>query len=177
MKIYLDTEFNDYKGDLISMALVAEDGREWYGVRHCPDPSDWVSHHVMPVLNQEPESDYFLRLSLHDFLMGFSEICIICDWPGDIAHFAHFLEYAPGERIGPDVMRFEVRRDLPDTSSRSKVPHNALEDARSMIPARTFVTELVKAQAKMIAELKAQIAKYERELMNWPIEYENERTR
>ena len=33
MKLWIDTEFNEYRGALISMALVAEDGREWYGVR------------------------------------------------------------------------------------------------------------------------------------------------
>ena len=35
MKLWIDTEFNEYKGALISLALVAEDGREWYGVRFC----------------------------------------------------------------------------------------------------------------------------------------------
>ena len=152
MRIYLDTEFNDYKGELISMALVAKDGREWYGVRDCLSPTEWVGKHVIPVLNQAPESDEVLRASLHEFLCSFPDVHIMCDWPGDIAHFAHFLEYAPGERIGPDVMTFEVRRDLPDTSSKSKVPHNALEDARSMLIAR--------------------FAELEKELENWPIKYE-----
>ena len=57
---------------------------------------------------------------------------IVSDWPGDIAHFCNFLEWAPGERIGPDVMTFKVRRDLPDTSTTSAIPHNALEDARAL---------------------------------------------
>lgn len=52
--------------------------------------------------------------------------------PGDIAHFCNFLEYRPGDRIGPDLMTFEVRRDLPDTSKTSAIPHNALEDARAL---------------------------------------------
>lgn len=132
MKIYLDTEFNDYKGELISMALVAENGQEWYGVRRWSNPTEWVGQHVIPFLGREPESDDALRASLHQFLNSFPEVRIISDWPGDVAHFAHFLEYAPGERIGPDVLTFEVRRDLPDTSTKSKIPHNALEDARAM---------------------------------------------
>jgi len=27
--MWIDTEFNEYRGALISLALVAEDGREW----------------------------------------------------------------------------------------------------------------------------------------------------
>ena len=29
MKLWIDTEFNEYRGALISLALVAEDGRDW----------------------------------------------------------------------------------------------------------------------------------------------------
>lgn len=133
MKIYLDTEFNDYRGELISIALVAEDGREWYGVCHCSDPTPWVKAHVIPVLNQGAECKAVLQATLHEFLNSFDAVHILADWPGDIGHFCHFLEHAPGERVGPDVMTFEVRRDLPDTSTKSRIPHNALEDARAMM--------------------------------------------
>lgn len=132
MNIYIDTEFNEYKGALISMALVAEDGREWYGVRYCDDPGWWVGEHVMPVLMAAPEGDASLRVRLDLWLRQFSHCHIVSDWPGDIAHFCNFLEYRPGERIGPDRMTFEVRRDLPDTASASLIPHNALEDARAL---------------------------------------------
>ncbi len=132
MKIWIDTEFNEYKGELISLALVAEDGREWYGVRYCDAPGWWVGEHVMPHLNQAPARDADLRVELALFLAGFDSIHIVSDWPGDIAHFCNFLEYRPGDRIGPDRMTFEVRRDLPDTATTSVVPHNALEDARAL---------------------------------------------
>ena len=132
MKMWIDTEFNEYRGELISLALVAEDGREWYGVRYCDAPGWWVKEHVMPHLNQEPERDGNLRGSLGAFLAQFNSVHIVSDWPGDIAHFCNFLEWAPGERIGPDTMTFEVRRDLPDTATTSTVPHNALEDARAL---------------------------------------------
>lgn len=132
MVLYLDTEFNDYRGELISLALVSGCGMEWYGVRECQNPSPWVAEHVIPFLNKSPESDDDLRNSLNKFLNIFDSVHIVADWPGDIAHFCNFLEYAPGDRIGPDIMSFEVRRDLPDTSKTSKIPHNALEDARAM---------------------------------------------
>jgi 3' exoribonuclease, RNase T-like len=132
MKLWIDTEFNEYRGELISLALVAEDGREWYGVRYCDAPGWWVGEHVMPHLNQEPERDSVLRAALGAFLCSFDNVHIVSDWPGDIAHLCNFLEYRPGERVGPDRMTFEVRRDLPDTSTTSVVPHNALEDARAL---------------------------------------------
>lgn len=132
MRIFIDTEFNEYHGALISMALVAEDGREWYGVRFCDDPGWWVREHVMPKLLQQPERDADLRTGLAEFLGQFDAVHIVSDWPGDIAHFCNFLEFAPGDRIGPDTMTFEVRRDLPDTATTSEIPHNALEDARAL---------------------------------------------
>lgn len=132
MKLWIDTEFNEYRGALISMALVAEDGSAWYGVRFCDDPGWWVREHVMPHLNREPSRDADLRDELARFLATFENVHIISDWPGDIAHFCNFLEWAPGERIGPDSMTFEVRRDLPDTVTTSAIPHNALEDARAL---------------------------------------------
>ena len=132
MRMWIDTEFNEYHGALISLALVTESGEEWYGVRYCDDPGWWVREHVMPHLGQAPERDSDLRDSLALFLNKFENIHIISDWPGDISRFCDFLEYAPGERIGPDNMTFEVRRDLPDTSLTSAIPHNALEDARAL---------------------------------------------
>jgi len=130
--MFIDTEFNEYKGALISLALVADDGREWYGVRFCDDPGWWVDEHVMPHLKHEPQRDTDLRGSLATFLAGLDSVHIVSDWPGDIAHFCNFFEYRPGERIGPDCMTFEVRRDLPDTAITSALPHNALEDARAV---------------------------------------------
>lgn len=87
---------------------------------------------MIPHLNQLPQRDTFLRDELSVFLLQFDSVHIVSDWPGDIAHFCNFLEYRPGERIGPDSMTFEVRRDLPDTATTSRIPHNALEDARAL---------------------------------------------
>lgn len=43
MRIYVDCEFNGFGGELMSMALVAEDGREWYNVLPLPrDIEPWV---------------------------------------------------------------------------------------------------------------------------------------
>ena len=153
MKMWIDTEFNEYRGALISLALVAEDGREWYGVRYCDDPGWWVGEHVMPHLNQEPQRDAQLRFGLDCFLKQFDSVHIVSDWPGDIAHFCNFLEYRPGDRIGPDVMTFEVRRDLPDTASASTIPHNALGDARAVAQGRMFADDPAPAPEQQGLEL------------------------
>jgi hypothetical protein len=84
-ELWIDTEFNEYRGALISLALVAEDGREWYGVRFCDDPGWWVGEHVMPHLGKEPQRDADLRSSLGAFLCEFDSVHIVSDWPGDSA--------------------------------------------------------------------------------------------
>lgn len=132
MRIWLDTEFNDYRGDLISMALVAEDGREWYEVLPCLYPSPWVAEHVMPVLGKTPVETGAMALSLSEFLRGYDSVHVIADWPADVAHFCNVLVVGPGRRIDTPPLTFEVIRDLPDTSDISAIPHNALEDARAL---------------------------------------------
>ena len=65
---YLDCEFNGYKGDLISLALVIDDNNYFYEVLGCPNPVPWVAENVMPILNKEPiahtTSNRNLKLSL-----------------------------------------------------------------------------------------------------------------
>lgn len=133
MQIFLDTEFNEFKGALISMALVAEDGREWYEALPCANPGEWVAANVMPIIGKEPlQSPYALALSLRAFLSQFDSVHIVADWPEDISHFCTALIIGPGERIDTPPLTFEIDRDLPDTACISLVPHNALEDARAL---------------------------------------------
>jgi hypothetical protein len=129
MKLFLDCEFNGFKGDLISMALVAEDGREWYEVLPCNDPCEWVAEHVMPILDKSPlENVALMSRSLFDFLKQFDSIHIVADWPEDIQHFCSVLITGPGERIDTPKLTMEILR----IDSESEVPHNALSDARGI---------------------------------------------
>lgn len=130
MNIYIDCEWNDYRGPLISMALVAADGREFYEVLECNNPSVWIAHNVMPILGKNAVSLGVFRANLRDFLNEFDSVHIVADWPEDIEHFSHQLIIGPGERIGPDRMTMEFVR-LPPTVV-SLMPHNALEDAKSI---------------------------------------------
>lgn len=136
MLVFIDTEYNDHRGELISMGLVTMDNREWYEVLPCTNPSPWVAEHVMPVLKKEPLSSLSeLSKSLELWfktLPRFESIEIIADWPADIEHFCNVLITEPGKRINTPNLYFRVIRDLGRTSEESLIPHNALEDAKSL---------------------------------------------
>lgn len=129
-RLFIDCEFNEFKGDLISMAIVAEDGREFYEVTHCDQPGAWVAQHVMPILNKAPISMRELQAQLFLFLAQFEAIHVVADWPEDIKHFCDALITGPGMRMDTPPLTMEVRRDL--DSELSAVPHNALDDARAV---------------------------------------------
>jgi hypothetical protein len=135
MKIYLDTEFNSFNGELISMGLAAEDGSEFYQVLDYSkmeiDP--WVKHHVIPILYKNPVSKETFQYKLKNYLCQYKDITIIADWPEDIQHFCAMLITGPGMRIPTPGMTFIMDPNLPNTSQYSKIPHNALEDARALL--------------------------------------------
>lgn len=141
MKIALDTEFNGFGGQLISIALVPETLEDiFYEVLPCDNPDPWVAKNVISVLNQEPiHSDFSLAKSVlqHRLENWFKhmqlqsdDIEIIADWPDDIRYFCELLITGPGYMIAtPKKLRFTMDRSLPETSIHSKIPHNAREDA------------------------------------------------
>jgi hypothetical protein len=129
MRIWIDTEFNEFRGDLISMALVAESGHEFYASLGCKEPGEWVAEHVMPVIGIESCSNAVFQKTLGVFLKHFSSVHLIADWPEDIAHFCNALITGPGKRLSTPRLTIEIRRDLDATS---EIPHNALADARAI---------------------------------------------
>lgn len=135
-KLYIDCEFNGFGGELISMALVAEDGREWYGV--LPEPriwNEWVYDHVLPVLN-DPEPTIVARsreefqVSLGTWLYPYDNPTIVADWYTDLVHFFSMFAGNRHEESMAFPCKAELRCDLP--SPASLVPHNALADARAI---------------------------------------------
>lgn len=130
MRLWIDTEFNSYKGELISMALVDEVGREWYEVLECAKPDPWVARNVMPKLNREPITLAALQQSLEAFLRPYEVAHVIADWPEDIQHFCETLITGPGMRIDTPLLTLEIRRDL--DADKSLIPHQALADARAL---------------------------------------------
>lgn len=130
MNVYLDTEFNDFGGELISLAMVDETGREFYAVLGCQSPTPWVRHNVLPVLGQRPASLRMLQTRMEKWLADYTSVHVVADWPEDIAHFCRALITGPGMRLDTPPLTMEVRRDL--DSGQSAVPHNALEDAKAI---------------------------------------------
>lgn len=131
MRIWIDTEFNEFRGDLISMALVSEDGCEWYRALHCHSPGPWVAEHVIPVIGIEPVNRDVFSASLQSWLSQFDNVHIVADWPEDIAHFCQSLIVGPGVRLETPPLTFAIWRNLDGIPS--AVPHNALEDARAIM--------------------------------------------
>lgn len=145
MRIWIDTEFNGFEGELISIALVDEAGRSFYRYMACPAPSEWVAKNVLTVLGKyRPEpvakqpalmhpsnfwSFHRIQLALQQWLDAYDQVHVVADWPEDIAHFCRALITGPGVRLETPPLTMEVRRDL---DAVSLVPHNALEDARAM---------------------------------------------
>jgi len=142
VNLWIDCEFNSYLGELISLALVDEDGRQFYRaveITHLIDP--WVAEHVMPILCTQPIPLPQFHDELQAFLMAYDTVHVIADWPEDIAHLMHAIITGPGERLNTPPLTMEVVRiDAP-----SKVPHNALWDA---IGIRDYMLAALTEEAK-----------------------------
>jgi hypothetical protein len=141
MRYFLDTEYNGWGGALLSLALVPEDGEELYLTLDWDGAlEEWVERYVVPYLDTVPASLVSPRLSRADaaralshYLAGDPEPVIVADWPEDIAQFNMLLLTGPGVmvEVPPLTFRF-VELSGFSTAANSKVPHNALHDARSL---------------------------------------------
>ena len=104
MRYFLDTEYNGWGGELLSLALVPEHGEELYLTLAWDRPLEpWVERHVVPYLDMVPEPLVSPRLSRADaartvahFLAGDAEPLIVADWPEDISQFCTLLITGPG---------------------------------------------------------------------------------
>lgn len=147
LKLFLDCEFSQLNKDtkLISMALVAESGQEFYvellDTYDVTDCSDFVIEHVLPQLDPSQHGQTFAeaQASLSGYLARFDEILEICtdapDWDWDffcdLAYVdhrwpAHVINRPTNlitlfSKVSTDTLQ-DV--DLPD------LPHHALLDAR-----------------------------------------------
>ena len=142
MRYFLDTEFNGFGGSLISLALVPEHGdQEFYASLPLPErPASWVERHVIPYLRHVPPGvDHELSRSeaahhVAAYLAGDSDPVIVADWPEDLSYFCALLVTAPGNMV---TINGRLRLELINAagfsaSANSRVPHNALHDARAL---------------------------------------------
>jgi hypothetical protein len=141
VRYYLDTEFNGFGGALLSLALVPEDGQEFYVTLQCDDPIfPWVERNVVPYLDNVPVglvSPRMTRREAADALAAYlgtdPQPELVADWPEDITQFCSLLMIGPGQMVPVPPMTFRL---LPlqgfSPAANSAVPHNALHDARSL---------------------------------------------
>lgn len=141
MRYFLDTEFNGFGGALISIALVPEYGdQEFYAILPLTGPAHpWVDRHVIPYLHMVPPA---LDLSMqreeaaHEiarYLAHDPAPVIVADWPDDIAYFCKLLVIGNGVIVDIGDTDFQFLRSPGfSPAANSKVPHNALHDARAL---------------------------------------------
>jgi len=135
MRYYIDTEFNGTGGQLLSIALVRQDGAHFYEVLHAHELIvPWVQDHVVPHFGQEPVARLQAVKKMQKFLRkDAGPHVFIADWPEDLVHFNTLLLRDHGKRNDP--LRYAcLLLHMPgfDTASASARPHNALEDARAL---------------------------------------------
>ena len=151
MRFFYDTEFIDNGRiiDLISIGVVAEDGREFYACSTEFDPESagrWVRTHVLPKL-PSPSSPLWrsrrqIREALEDFL-GIdapdieAEPIELWAWVGAYDHVALCQLWGPMTSLPPQIPRFtrELRQlweahGCPRMPPRPQDAHDALVDAR-----------------------------------------------
>lgn len=142
MRYFLDCEYNGFGGELISLALVPEDGdEEFYAIlARSETPNDWVERNVIPFLDHVPAGLQGPPLDreqaailLAAWLTGLPRIEVVADWPDDIAHFCRLITTGPGVMVPMPRLGFTLL-SLPgfSTAANSAVPHNALHDARAL---------------------------------------------
>jgi len=133
VRYYVDTEFNGNEGQLLSIALVSQDGeRKFYAEQHWHELiQPWVREHVVPLLAGAQMPRPYISKQMRKFLEKDSGlVTIVGDWPEDIVHVASLMLRDMGKRNPPIQCRF-LMLDLPgfNTADHSAKPHNALDDA------------------------------------------------
>ena len=141
MRYFLDTEFNGFGGTLLSLALVPEDGEEFYVTLGCEAALlPWVEQNVAPFLDHVPVGLVSPRLSRRDAAIALSHYLaidpqpvILADWPEDIAHLCILMITGPGQMIETRHVNFQLApMSNFSTAANSRVPHNALHDAPAL---------------------------------------------
>lgn len=143
LKYFLDTEFNGFGGDLISLALAPEDGAPVYLA--LPDEAlaemqidPWVARHVLPVLATPGASPERLDRQrwgrrLASYFKGVDHVEFVADWPDDIRYLMQAITLKPGMVIElPEFSISCVHAASWPNQLQGAVRHNALWDARAL---------------------------------------------
>jgi hypothetical protein len=143
MRHFIDCEFDGHGGSLISVAMVAEDGRSLHVRAMDASPRDpWVIANVLPVLDSHKadwDHSVFgdnIGSVLRRFLGEDEAPTIIADSPVDIGRFCAAISTGPDggwESTDYPRMTFEVHNvDCYPTDLPGAVQHNAWWDAMAL---------------------------------------------
>lgn len=140
MRYTLDTEFNGFGGDLLSLALVREDGESLYLVTSDPPPLvEWVAVNVWPIMHDCPADVVVAPMPkwpaaiAHFFAEDLGVPYVISDWPDDIRYLCQALITGPGMMAPVPRIQFDVVRvDAYPTALHGAVQHNAWWDAMAL---------------------------------------------
>lgn len=131
MRAFIDCEFNGGHGELISMAIVSEDGqRNFYEVVEHGTPVDWVKENVIPILNKPPVSSAVFKERLKRYLDCLSRLTLIADHAADLFYFTQQIVGQEGRMMVDYPV--ELMFDPGVSAKKSTLKHNALEDAKAI---------------------------------------------
>lgn len=147
MLVFLDTEFTDFvRPDLISIALVAEDGREFYAERtdyRRADCNDFVRETVLPLLGRVPGAACNCQKLTRRLRKWFEQLpepaTVIYDFGTDWLLLADTYRQLPAnvdERLHLDssaITHPVFEQALNFTYTQDWPPHHALADARALM--------------------------------------------
>lgn len=147
MIFYIDTEFDGFGGDLLTLALVSEDLSvpQLYLARDDIDPSQlepWVKDNVYPIIDipaarpsMAPIEEFgkLITAYLKASSIKDGEIIIVADWPDDLRYLMMTLITGPGMMVNLKQLDMCLRRCEPwPTKLLGQTQHNALCDARAL---------------------------------------------
>lgn len=169
-RIFADTEFNGFNGELISIGLISETGASFYAIVEDWNEMEldpWVEKHVVPVLDRHQRytrmlSKDRLRERLCEFLRGFDDVTVVTDWPVDVQYICDLLITGPGTMVDIPGIKFEVIRINPydDPEMPQDKRHNALADAVTLMHAVSKRDSLAKVAQKSSTDLKMAVATF-----------------
>jgi len=142
MPLYLDCEFNGYRGKLISLALYNPNGDHFYEVADYKfywEPIEpWVIANVLPKLNKEPLDEPYFGLKLREYLLKYPYDTIYSDWPED---FSLLLQLLCGPRGLKYVHTLKFELITVEEKAENLNKHNALNDALTLYLDHTWPKE------------------------------------
>ena len=164
MKYYIDSEFiEDGKTiDLLSLAIVREDGAERYLVNQEADrskASDWVKENVLPQLDSHPENGIYFEGTRADIAVSVREFVVpeakpeiwgyyaAYDWVAFCQIFGAMIDLPKGyPMFCRDIIQECKRLGNPALPEQGKGEHHALLDARWNKKSHEFLIALASKQ-------------------------------